>query len=236
MNEVLTGTHRELRFEAVSLCEHCHGNGAEPGTPIRTCETCGGQGAVQRVSQTAFGQLVRTAACPTCEGEGKIPETPCEVCSGAGRLRRERKWDVEVPPGIESGQRIRISGAGHAGEHGAQAGDLYVEVLVADDERFERHGEHLVSVVPVPVTLAMLGGEVAVPTLEGEHTAEVPKGAQPGQRVVLRGKGLPRLRGRGRGDQQVVLDVVVPEKLSREQRRLVERLADSLNGGGKAGR
>ena len=228
LEDVLAGASREVSFEAVSLCEHCRGNGAEPGTPIRTCETCRGQGAVQQVSRTAFGQMMRTTSCPTCGGDGRVPEQPCEECGGAGRIVRERTWDVDVPAGIESGQRIRIAGAGHAGESGAAAGDLYVEVLVAEDPRFERHGQHLLSAVRVPATRAMLGGTVSVPTLDGEREVEVPAGAQPGQVVVLAGLGLPSLRGAARGDQHVVVDVVVPEELSDEQRELAERLDDSL--------
>ena len=222
--DVLEGASREVSFEAVSRCEHCNGNGAEPGTPIQTCETCGGQGAVQRVSRTAFGQMVRTTACPTCNGEGKIPDEPCAECDGAGRIRRPRTWDVDIPRGIEHGQRIRIAGAGHSGEHGAPAGDLYVEVRIAADERFERHGEQLVSVARVGVTRAMLGGAIEVPTLDGPREVEVPKGAQPGQRLVLRGMGLPSLHGRRRGDQLVVLDVVIPDRLNRKQRAAAEAL------------
>ena len=222
--DVLAGVSREIEFEAVSRCDHCNGNGAEPGTPIQTCETCGGQGAVQQVSRTPFGQMVRTAACPTCNGEGKIPDQPCRECDGAGRVRRRRAYDVDIPAGIEDGQRIRIAGVGHAGEHGAPAGDLYVEVRVADDNRFERHGEHLVSVAGVGVTRAMLGGSIQVHTLDGPRDVEVPKGAQPGQRITLRGLGLPSLRGRRRGDQIVVLNVVVPDKLNRRQRAAAEEL------------
>jgi molecular chaperone DnaJ len=227
--DVVQGVTREVSFDAVSRCEHCHGNGAEPGTPIQTCETCGGRGAVQQVSRTAFGQMVRTAACPTCNGEGKIPDQPCRECDGAGRVRRARTWDVEIPPGIEDGQRIRIAGAGHAGEHGAQAGDLYVEVRVAPDERFERHGDTLVSVARIGATRAMLGGSIEVPTLDGPQEVEVPQGAQPGQRISLRGLGLPSLRGRRRGDQLVVLDVVVPAKLNRKQRAAAEALHELLD-------
>jgi molecular chaperone DnaJ len=222
--EVVTGAQRQVRFEAVSTCEHCRGNGAEPGTPIRTCETCGGAGRVQQVRRTAFGQLVQTGVCPTCEGAGKIPERPCEVCGGAGRVVRERTWDVEVPAGIESGQRVRISGAGHAGEPGGASGDLYVMVRVAEDDRFERQGRDLVTVASVPATRAMLGGALTVPTLDGDREVEIPAGAQPGESIRLRGLGLPSLRERGRGDQFVLVDVTVPGKLSREQRELVERL------------
>ncbi|MDQ3571289.1 MAG: molecular chaperone DnaJ [Actinomycetota bacterium] len=229
LHDVLTGVQREVSFDAVSRCGHCNGNGAEPGTPIRTCETCGGQGAVQRVSRTPFGQMVRSTACPTCNGEGRIPDQPCEECDGAGRLRKRRKWDVDVPAGIEDGQRIRIAGAGHAGEAGAQPGDLYVEVRVRPDERFERQGDHLFFRARVGVTRAMLGGKIDVPTLDGAHQVEVPKGAQPGQRIVLRGMGLPSLRGSRRGDQHVVIDIEVPHKLNRKQRAAAEALDELLD-------
>jgi molecular chaperone DnaJ len=229
--EVLTGVSRELSFEAVSLCERCNGNGAEPGTPIHTCETCGGAGRVQQVRRSAFGQLVQTGACPTCHGDGRTPEQPCERCNGAGREMRDRTWDVDVPAGIESGQRIRITGAGHAGEAGGRPGDLFVLVSVAADERFERRGEDLITISRVPATLAMVGGEVSVPTLDGDREVEIPAGSQPGDAITLKGLGLPGLRGRGkRGDEHVVVDVVVPRKLSRKQRELARQLHESLDG------
>jgi molecular chaperone DnaJ len=228
LEEVVSGATRELSFDAVSLCERCRGNGAEPGTPIRTCERCEGAGELRDVVRTAFGQMMRTAPCPACGGDGRVAETPCEECDGKGRTVKPRTFEVEVPPGIESGQRIRISGAGHAGESGAPPGDLYVEVQVAEDERFERHGEHLVAVARVPATRAMLGGTVAVETLDGEREVEVPAGAQPGERVVLDGLGLPTLHGSARGDQHVLLDIVVPGRLDDGQRDLAERLDDTL--------
>ena len=228
LTEVLTGAQREVSFEAVSLCERCRGNGAEPGTAIRTCETCGGAGRVQQVRRTAFGQLVQTGVCPTCEGQGRIPEQPCDRCGGRGREVRERTWDVDVPAGIESGQRIRIGGAGHAGDAGASPGDLYVLVRVAEDERLERRGRDLVVVAQVPATLAMLGGRIEVPTLDGEREVEVPAGAQPGDAITLKGLGLPSLQRPSRGDQHVLVDVVVPKKLSRKQRELARDLHDSL--------
>ncbi len=231
--EVLMGATREVSFEAVSICERCRGNGAEPETPIRTCETCGGSGELREVARTAFGQLVRTGACPACGGQGRVPEKPCEECGGEGRTVRSRMWKVEVPPGMESGQRIRIAGAGHAGDTAAHPGDLYVEVVVAEDERFERHGRDLVAVIEVPATRAMLGGMVTVPTLDGDREVHVPAGAQPGEHVVLRGLGLPSLRGTARGDEHVVLDVYVPADLSDEERELVERLDQSLGSDGR---
>jgi molecular chaperone DnaJ len=226
--EVATGARREVTYDVVGSCEHCHGNGAEPGTPIETCERCGGVGELRQVTRTPFGQMVRSAPCDVCGGAGKIPETPCSTCGGSGRTRQSRTSAIEVPAGIEDGQRMRISGAGHAGDAGAPAGDLYVEVRVNEDERFERDGSDLISVVPVPATLAMLGTTVTVPTLEGEEEIEVEAGTQPGTEKVLRGVGLPRLNNRRRGNQRVILEVVVPTNLSEEQRGIAERLDETL--------
>jgi molecular chaperone DnaJ len=228
LTEVATGTRREVSYEAVGPCERCHGNGAEPGTPISTCERCGGAGELRQVSRTPFGQMVRAVACERCGGAGKVAETPCEECSGSGRTRGLRTSELEVPAGIEDGQRLRVSGAGHAGEPGASSGDLYVEVRVSEDERFRRDGSDLVSIVSIPATEAMLGTAVTVPTLDGEQQIELPAGIQPGHEEILRGAGLPRLGGRRRGNQRVILEVVVPTNLSEEQREIAERLDESL--------
>jgi molecular chaperone DnaJ len=226
--DVASGARREVSFDAVAVCEHCHGNAAEPGTPIRTCENCGGAGQLRQVSQTPFGQMVRAVACDVCRGAGKIPETPCEVCGGSGRSRGRRDQKIDVPAGIEDGQRLRVSGAGHAGEAGAQPGDLYVEARVAEDERFQRDGTDLISVVSIAATEAMLGTTVTVPTLEGEQEIELTAGTQPGHERTLRGAGLPRLGGRRRGNQRVIVNVIVPTNLSDEQREVAERLDESL--------
>jgi molecular chaperone DnaJ len=226
--DVVTGTTREVSFDAVTTCERCRGNGAEPGTPIRTCSECGGTGQLRRVSRTAFGQLVRATACERCGGDGRVPEEPCTECGGRGRVAGSRTWDVEIPPGIESGQRIRIAGAGHAGEAGGRPGDLYVRVIVSEDERFRREGGDLVAVAEVAATMAMLGGEITVPTLDGDRVLEVPPGTQPGDRVVLRGLGLPSLRGTARGDQHVFFNVIVPANLTDEQRELARRLDETV--------
>ncbi|HKO36823.1 MAG TPA: molecular chaperone DnaJ [Solirubrobacterales bacterium] len=226
--EVATGARREVTYDVVAACEHCHGNGAEPGTPITTCETCGGAGELRQVTRTPFGQMVRSAACDVCGGAGKIPQTPCGTCGGSGRTRQSRTSAIEVPAGIEDGQRMRITGAGHAGEAGAPAGDLYVEVRVAEDERFERDGNDLISSVSIPATEAMLGTKVTVPTLDGEEEIEVEPGTQPATEKVLKGAGLPRLNSGRRGSQRVILEVFVPTNLSAEQRELAERLDESL--------
>jgi molecular chaperone DnaJ len=229
--EVATGARREITYDVVGSCENCHGNGAEPGTPIRTCERCGGAGDLRQVARTPFGQMVRAAACDACDGAGKIPETPCGTCGGSGRTRQSRTSAIEVPAGIEDGQRMRITGAGHSGEAGAPPGDLYVEVRVAEDERFEREGSDLISLVSLPATEAMLGTKMTVPTLDGEEEVEVEPGTQPGAEKVLRGAGLPRLNGRRRGNQRIVLNVFVPTNLSDEQREIAARLDESLEEG-----
>jgi molecular chaperone DnaJ len=221
LEEVASGVRREISFDAVIACEHCHGNGAEPGTPISTCERCGGAGQLREVARTPFGQMVRGVVCDACDGAGKVPETPCAECAGSGRSRGSKAHAVEIPAGIESGQRLRISGAGHAGDPGAPGGDLYVEVTVNEDERFERDGTDLISVVSIPATEAMLGTTVTVPTLEGEREIEVAPGTQPAHEEVLRGAGLPRLGSRRRGNQRIVFNVVIPTNLGEEQRETV---------------
>jgi molecular chaperone DnaJ len=228
LDEVSTGVERELTYDAVVVCSHCRGNGAEPGTPIETCDRCGGAGQLRQVTRTPFGQMVRGVVCDVCNGSGKVPDTPCEVCDGSGRDRGKVTKTIEIPAGIEAGQRLRVSGAGHAGEAGAPAGDLYVEVSVAADGRFERKGTDLISSVRIPATEAMLGTTVSVATLEGEREIELEPGVQPGHEETLKGAGLPRLGGRRRGDQRVVIEVVVPTNLSDEQREIAERLDGTL--------
>jgi molecular chaperone DnaJ len=228
LGEAATGKTVDVTYEVVDTCEHCHGNGAEPGTPIETCPTCGGAGRLRAVTRTAFGQLVREQACDTCGGDGKIASEPCRECGGRGRRAMRKTLQVDVPAGIADEQRIRLSGRGHAGESGGPPGDLYVLVRVAEDERFLRDGSNLVTVVDVPAPAAALGTKVTVPTLDGEQEIEVPVGTQPGAVVTLRGRGMPTV-GRGRrGDQQVVLNVVIPRNLTERQGELLEELRASL--------
>jgi molecular chaperone DnaJ len=228
LEDVLRGVTREVRFDAVARCEACGGNGAEPGTPIRTCERCGGTGQVQQVTRTAFGQMVRTTVCEECAGDGRVAETPCAECGGRGRRAREKTYEVQIPAGIESGQRVRIAGAGHAGEPGAPPGDLYVQVRVREDERFQRDGSDLVTVVDLAATAAMVGAELEIETLEGPERVEIRAGAQPGSQEVLRGRGLPALGGGRRGDHRVLLNVVVPTRLDERQRALARELDESV--------
>jgi molecular chaperone DnaJ len=222
-------TEVELSFEAIDACERCHGNGAQPGTPIVTCERCGGAGMLQAVTRSPFGQVVRQMPCDVCGGDGRVAEQPCERCDGRGREVRRRTLRVDIPAGIADGQRIRLSGRGHAGEHGGPPGDLYVLVHVAPDERFIRDGDDLVTALDVPAPLAALGATLTAPTLDAEVEVEVDPGTQPGAVLTVAGKGMPRLRRPGRhGDLRVVVNVVIPRKLSKEQRRLAQELADSM--------
>jgi molecular chaperone DnaJ len=226
--DAATGSQVEVSYEAVATFERCHGNGAEPGTPIEACPQCGGAGQVRSVARTPFGQVMRTAVCDRCGGDGRVAQTPCERCDGRGRLVDHVKVSVEVPAGIGDGQRIRVAGRGHAGERGGPPGDLYVLIRVREDSRFVRDGDHLVTAVDIAAPLAALGTTVEVPTLEEPVELEIPPGTQPHETLVLRGKGMPSLRGRRHGDLRVVVNVVVPRRLSGEQRTLYEQLAASM--------
>jgi molecular chaperone DnaJ len=227
--EAANGANVEVSFEAVERCEHCHGNGAEPGTPIETCARCGGAGQLQAVTRTMLGQMVRTIVCDECHGDGRVAQQPCDECRGRGRVTSRRTLEVDVPAGISEGQRIRLAGHGHEGEAGAPAGDLYVVVRVREDDRFLREGDDLITALDVAAPLAALGGTLGVPTLEGSASIELPAGTQPGDVLTLRGAGMPALRRSRRGDLRVVVNVVVPRRLSAEQRELMERLNDSLS-------
>ncbi len=222
------GAKVEVSFEAIERCEHCHGNGAEPGTPIETCSRCGGAGQLQAVTRTPFGQMMRNVVCDTCHGDGRVPSKPCADCRGRGRVAATRTLDVDVPIGISDGQRIRLTGKGHAGQAGAPAGDLYVLVRVRADERFVREGDDLITLLDVPAPLAALGATLEVPTLGEAAPLEIPAGTQAGEIIVLRGQGMPALRRGRHGDLRVVVNVVIPRRLSSEQRELLERFNETL--------
>ena len=228
LEQAARGATVGVSYDLVDACERCGGSRAEPGSDVHTCTTCQGAGRVRAVSRTAFGQLVREQVCEVCGGEGRVPTKPCTACSGRGRNAVRKTLDVDVPAGIADEQRIRLTGRGHAGERGGPPGDLYVLVSVADDERFVRDGNDLVSVVDVPAPAAALGSTVSVPTLDGDEQVDVPAGTQPGTVVTLRGKGMPAVGRRGRGDQQVVLNVVIPRNLNARQSELLTELRDSL--------
>ena len=226
--DAATGTTIEVGYDAVARCDACHGNGAEPGTPIETCARCGGAGQLRAVTRTPFGQVVRATVCDTCHGDGRVPKEPCKACRGRGRRVERQTLSVDVPAGIADGQRIRLGGRGHAGEQGGPPGDLYVLLRVAEDERFLRDGDDLVTVVDVAAPLAALGTTLDVPTLDEPIPLDIPAGTQPHDTLVLRGLGMPALRGRRKGDLRVVVNVVIPRRLSHEQKELLEQLAGTL--------
>jgi molecular chaperone DnaJ len=220
--EAATGITREVPFPVAVACSTCEGDGVAPGTSPSVCDRCGGTGRLQQVSRSAFGEFVRTQACPQCAGAGRVIDHPCPACEGAGRVMEQRSLEVDIPAGIHDGQRIRLSGEGHAGALGGRAGDLYVEVRVKPDPRFVREHDDIISTVDLTMTQAALGATVLIPTLDGDEELEFAAGTQPGEVRVLRGRGMPVLQGFGRGDQRVLVNVAVPRRLSDEQRRLLE--------------
>jgi molecular chaperone DnaJ len=229
LEEAYTGVSLTVPIQVAETCERCDGSGAEPGTGRRTCPTCGGAGSIRRVSQNVFGQFVQQRTCPTCHGAGESLESPCERCAGEGRTLTTRRLEVDVPPGIDDGQRIRIRGGGHAGTRGADTGNAFVLVRVRPDPRFARDGDDLHTAVRVPMTDAALGGPVSVPALGGDVELELEPGTQPGATVVVRGAGMPVLQSSRRGDLVVRLDVAVPTTLTEAQRALLRELAASTD-------
>lgn len=234
LEDVATGTEQRVPVDVAVGCETCGGSGSRSGTGPATCRTCGGAGQVRRVVRSAFGQIATARPCPDCGGSGRTVGDPCPDCGGEGRVRRARTVTVEVPAGVDDGDRLRVSSAGEAGRRGGAAGDLYVEVRVRPHEVFEREGRDLWCDVAIPFTQAALGVTLEVPTLLGETvTVEVPAGTQPGDVVSVRRAGLPRRRVDGRGGPgydpgalHVRIDVEVPRSLRAEEEELLHRLAE----------
>lgn len=223
--EAAFGVETEITVPRMETCDHCHGNRAEPGTPIRDCPQCGGSGEVRQVRQTAFGRFINVQPCGRCRGEGKVIETPCRACRGAGTVHRERRIKVKIPAGVDDGYRVRLSGEGEAGERGGSPGDLYVFISVRPHEFFRRERSDVHCEVPISFVQAALGDEIEVPTLEGKTTLKIPEGTQGGTRFRLRGLGIPDPRGYGRGDQYVTVRVVTPTRLTAKQRELLREFA-----------
>jgi molecular chaperone DnaJ len=222
LEEAFTGISATVPVEVAAACARCNATGSEPGTGTTTCSVCGGVGMLRSVSRSLFGEFVSQRSCPECGGAGRVLEQPCGDCSGAGRLVETQSLEIDIPAGIDDGQRIRVRGQGHSGVRGGAAGDVFVAVRVRPDPRFVRDGADLHTAVRVSMTDAALGAAVSVPGLGGDVELDVPAGTQPGEARVLRGLGMPLLSGSRRGDLYVRLDVVVPRNLSPEQREALE--------------
>jgi molecular chaperone DnaJ len=221
LEEAARGVEKEISFRKQMSCERCDGSGAEPGSKRVTCPTCRGAGQVRR----SGGIITFTQTCPSCGGAGSRIEKPCSGCRGEGRVARNTKLNVRIPPGVDTGSRLRSQGNGEAGLSGGQAGDLYIVLTVKEHELFERQGDDLFCEIPIKFTLAALGGSIEVPTLSGKAALKIPHGTQSGTTFRLRGRGMPSLRGGAQGDQLVRVQVEVPTVLSAEQRRLLEEFA-----------
>ena len=225
--DAVQGRERVITVPRLETCDRCSGSGAEPGSSISTCPTCNGRGEVRQVQQSVFGRFVNVSTCPRCGGSGKTVDKVCTRCRGEGRERKDRDLTLTIPPGIDDGQQLRVPGEGEAGMRGGPTGDLYVLIRLREHALFKREGDDLVHVLRVSPAQAALGDEVTVPVIDGAAaTVRVPPGAQNGQMVRVRGKGVPHLGSSGRGDELVYLDVVVPRSLSKDQRRLYGQLPD----------
>ena len=236
-DEAVLGTEKELEFPVLGRCDTCGGSGAKLGTEPTQCPACNGRGEVRSIRQTMLGQMVNVAACPRCRGEGKIVETPCEGCRGEGRTERHRSLRVTIPAGIDEGHQIRLSNEGEVGPRGGASGSLYVAVHVADHPSLTREGTELFFEADISIVQAALGTKLRVPTVEGDDTdVEIKAGTQPGTEIRLRGRGVPHLRRQSvRGDLHVVVNVVVPTKLSKHQRELLEAYAKDAGEGVSTG-
>jgi molecular chaperone DnaJ len=226
--EAVFGAEKDLQFSRRDICSRCDGSGAEPGTsPIR-CPTCEGAGEVRQVRQTFLGSMVNVATCPTCGGRGETVATPCQTCHGGGIEQREIERTITIPPGVDDGTQIRVSGEGEPGPNRGARGDLYVRMRVKPHRFFRRRKDDILLDLSINLSQAALGAEVEVPTIDGSDKLRIPAGTQPGRVFRMRGKGVAHLRRNGRGDQLVILSVEVPKKLTPEQRELFEKLADTL--------
>ncbi|NLJ84750.1 MAG: molecular chaperone DnaJ [Halanaerobiaceae bacterium] len=220
------GGSEVITIPKTESCDTCSGSGAKPGSDVQTCPNCQGSGQISVTQRTPFGHFTQTRVCEHCAGEGKIITTPCSTCHGSGKVRRQRKITVNIPAGVETGTRLRIAGEGEAGDPGAPSGDLYIMLQVRPHEIFTRRGDDIFCEVPISFVQASLGDEIEVPTLEGKVKFKIPEGTQPGTSFRLKNKGISHLNGYGRGDQYVIVKVVIPRKLNEKQRELLMKFAE----------
>ncbi|HMB23554.1 MAG TPA: molecular chaperone DnaJ [Anaerolineales bacterium] len=226
--EAVFGVEKEIEFQREETCSRCNGSGAEPGTTPARCSTCNGQGEVRQVRQTFLRQMVQTTTCPTCNGRGEIISSPCTTCRGNGLERKTVKKKVQIPAGVDSGTQIRLAGEGGPGVFGGPNGSLFLILDVQSHKFFKRRENDIILNLDINIAQATLGAEVEVPTLDGNEKLRIPSGTQPGRVFHVKNKGVPYLRRSGRGDELVIVNVAVPTKLTKEQRELFEKLAESL--------
>jgi molecular chaperone DnaJ len=226
--EAVFGKEKDIEITRDEICSACHGSGAEPGTTPTRCPTCGGSGEVRQVRQTLLGSMVQVTTCPTCNGRGEAIGTPCHVCNGRGFERKTRKKVVTIPGGVDTGTQIRLAGEGQPGQSGGPNGNLYLLINVQNHQYFRRRDNDILLDLNINVAQAALGAEVDVPTVDGPEKLRIPAATQPGKILRIRSKGVPFVRGSGRGDQLVIVNVDIPKHLTNEQRRLFEELAKSL--------
>lgn len=227
--EAVFGKETDITIPRTETCDTCHGSGAKPGTQPHTCSVCNGSGQQEVVQNTPFGRMVNRRACSNCNGTGKIIKDRCSTCNGNGKVKKQRKIHVRVPAGVDDGAQLRMTGEGEGGFRGGPAGDLYIVIRVKPHDFFEREGDDIYCEVPLTFAQAALGDEIEIPTLTERVKLKIPAGTQTGTFFRLKGKGVPRLRGMGQGDQHVKVVVVTPSKLSDDQKELLRQFA-SLDG------
>ncbi len=227
--EAVFGAEKEISISRDEVCSHCSGSGAEPGTTPVRCATCNGSGEVRQVRQTILGSMVQVTTCPACKGQGETISTPCQTCQGRGQERKTRLKIVNIPAGVDTGTQIRLAGEGQPGMNGGPNGNLYIAIQVKAHKYFRRQENDILLNLNINIAQAALGADVQIPTVDGQvETLRIPSGTQPGKVLHLKGKGVPKLRGSGRGDQLVLINVEIPTSLNSEQRSLFEELAKSL--------
>lgn len=226
--EAAFGVEREMDITRDEVCERCKGSGAEPGTSPTTCSACQGRGEIRQVRQTFLGSMVQVTTCPECGGSGKVISERCKTCSGRGYERKTIHKTIPIPAGVDNGTQIRLSGEGQPGINGGPRGNLYIEIKVKPHKFFRRRSDDVLLDLNINIAQAALGAEIKVPTLDGDEKLSIPAGTQPGKVFKLRHKGIPHLRGSGKGDQLVIINIDIPSRLSSEQRKLFEQLAETL--------
>ncbi len=226
--EAAFGCEKEVSLERVEQCETCKGSGAAPGTSPETCTGCGGSGTAQQRRQTPMGVFATTGPCPKCGGKGKVISTPCKSCGGSGQTRKRKTVKVTIPAGIDDRQIISLRGQGNAGRNGGPAGDLQIVITVQPHQLFRRDGADVYCDAPITFTQAVLGGELEIPTIDGKVSYTLPEGTQTGTTFRLKGKGIPVVNGRGRGDQFVTVHIETPRGLNREQKEALRKFSDTL--------